>query len=60
MYFIFPKVYLLCLKLFIEQAATVEEHFQALIDDDSSIDDKIEKSSYENLPEWYNEELFKA
>ncbi|XP_044020563.1 uncharacterized protein LOC122860707 isoform X2 [Aphidius gifuensis] len=43
-----------------EQAATVEEHFQALIDDDSSIDDKIEKSSYENLPEWYNEELFKA
>lgn len=45
--------------MFKEQAASVEEHYFYIINNDEPIDSKFTEVSPKDLPEWYNPELFK-
>lgn len=41
------------------QPATVDEHFQLLLDDRDVIDSEFKKVTPDDLPEWFDEYLFK-
>lgn len=41
------------------QPATVDEHFQLLLNCKEEIDSNFVKVKADNLPEWYDEKLFK-
>ncbi|XP_044020566.1 uncharacterized protein LOC122860708 [Aphidius gifuensis] len=43
-----------------EQPDTIQAHFESLLMDEQEIDDETEEMTIRDLPEWYNEKLFKT
>lgn len=46
--------------MFLEQAATVEEHYTYIINNEALIDSKFTEVTPKDLPDWYDPELFKG
>lgn len=45
--------------MILEQALTVDEHFKQLLEDDTSLDLNQRKVTYNDLPNWFDADLFK-